>query len=169
MANRYQATNAVLHDWGSLNGILGISYCPYESNYDTSTAQLFVYCYLFQKLLGNLSSYSMFGLDLNEPTSPSYLHLGGINTSYQSSIQWALQPTMNLKMHEFLMKDLRLDCDFNNDDENTEYVNSYGNSKNLLSRYGSTWPAGNFILGYLFYVDIWMIAFCICLALYSYV
>ena len=140
--------NPVLHDWDGLNGTLGISYCPYGDEGSTTTSNS-VYCYLFQNLLSNLSSYAMFALDLNEPSIPSYVHLGGINTSYQSSIQWSMQPTINLKMHEFLIKNLRLDCSGNNNADGTNddnnYINVYGNSKNLLSRYGSTWPAGNVI------------------------
>ena len=138
--------NPVLHDWDELNGTLGISYCPFGNNDPTKTSSGTnpTYCYLFQKLLSNLSTYSMFALDLKAPSEPSYVHLGGINTSYQSSIQWTIQPTMNLQMHEFLMKDLRLDCNHNsnNGNDDTNSANAYGNSKNLLSRYGNTWPAG---------------------------
>ena len=156
LANRYQAVNLALHDWDEMNGTLGISYCPYSNQPidadtgSTSTSTNPTYCYTFQRLLSNLSSNLIFALDLNEPATPSFVHLGGINASYQSSIQWSMQPTSTLTMHEFLMKDLRLDCanggingnDDDDDDGNANYVNTYGNSKRLLSRYGNVWPAG---------------------------
>lgn len=115
--------NPELHRWELLNGTIGLSYCSDES------AEV-VLCDAFTRLLANSSDAAnpMFGLDLNEASKASEMHLGGVGEVFSSSMVWATQTTQNPSMHSFMMRDLRLGC-------------GDGNAPNIFGPYGNTWPA----------------------------
>jgi hypothetical protein len=70
--------NPDLHSWPSTTGIFGLNY-PSNSNNLTS----------FESLLLNATGSLTFGLDFNDDASLSTLQLGGVSSTYETSIMWS--------------------------------------------------------------------------------
>jgi hypothetical protein len=90
--------NPALHSWSEQTGVFGLNYSP-----DAGTVTS------FEALLLEVSTTTLFGLDLNPVDSSSSLQLGGVSEIYADSLIWSpAQPSSALEDHTFYLHDLEL-------------------------------------------------------------
>jgi hypothetical protein len=101
------AENSVLHDWKNSTGNFGMGYNYTGTGYTS-----------FQQILldstTDIDESQTFGLDFRNPSSSiasiasqtSSIQLGGISSSFSSSISWLSQPIQYPVYHEFFIEDL---------------------------------------------------------------
>lgn len=95
-----------LHQWENSSGMFGMGYktCTGDTCFNQSRAS-------FHTILESIYNTTVFGLDLNNNTTPSFLDIGSLSVNYASVFEWGPRQIASFpQSYEFLLHDLQF-CD----------------------------------------------------------
>jgi hypothetical protein len=107
-AEKIEYEDLALHQWGNSSGFLGLGnkQCIEDSCFNQSRPS-------FQEILKTVYQTSVFGLDLNNDTTPSFMDIGSINPVYANVFEWAPRQIATFpQYYDFILHDLQF-CNVN--------------------------------------------------------